>query len=68
MVLNQAQEDNKIRLENNRHSCDQLVYMYHTQNLLDKNQPIAFQQKNGTHKVIHHRSGRRWMHLGRNVM
>ena len=50
MVLNQAQEDNKIRLENNRHSCDQLVYMYHTQNLLDKNQPIAFQQKNGTHK------------------
>ena len=42
MVLNQAQ-DSKIRLENNRHilecyklNCDQLVYMHHTRNLLDK--------------------------------
>ena len=34
---------------------DQLVYMHHNQNLLDKNQTISFQQKIGAHKVTHHR-------------
>ena len=51
MVLNQAQ-DSKKSLENKaqilewRHlyhlNCDRLVYMHHTQNLLDKNQTIEF--------------------------